>query len=156
MKLSDKAITGYFKTWPVARLATLDKDGSPHLIPLVFVYQGASFWSPVDGKPKRGGELARIRNAIRNPNGCLLLDHYEEDWSSLWWIRVDVRLEVIRLKDQSGAQLDRASRAIQALERKYPQYSTTPVLNQTNTLLAMHTVGIRSWVAKPFRANADD
>ena len=75
--------------WPVARLATLAPDGRAELVPIVFAESGGALWSPIDGKPKRGGELARVRNLRADPRVCVLLDHYDANWERLWWLRVD-------------------------------------------------------------------
>ena len=65
--------------------------GAPHLVPVVFARDQADLVTAVDGKPKSGKVLARIDNITRDPRVTLLADHYEEDWSSLWWVRVDGR-----------------------------------------------------------------
>ena len=72
----------------VARLATTDPDGRPHLVPIVFALDGDTLYSAVDRKPKRSQTLRRIENARARPDVTILVDHYEEDWSRLWWIRV--------------------------------------------------------------------
>ncbi len=83
MKLPPDAIEHLLDHWPVARLATLGEDGRPHQVPVVFVRSGDELWTPVDGKPKARGPLARTRNVRRDPNVSLLLDHYEKDWTRL-------------------------------------------------------------------------
>jgi len=99
----------------VARLASADAAGRPHLVPLVFVLEGETVYSVVDEKPKRGGELKRLRNLRENPRACLLADHYEEDWSALWWVRADGRARVL---DPGDAE---ARRAVALLAARYPQ-----------------------------------
>ena len=63
---------------------------------IVFVRVGECLWSPVDGKPKAGSELARVRNIRERPEVGLLLDEYTEDWKRLWWIRIDANARVVR------------------------------------------------------------
>ena len=100
-------------------------------------------WSPVDAKPKRERELVRVRNVRARPEVSLLLDDYAEDWSRLWWLRVDVSASVIGA-DAPGAA---AAAAVEALLRKYPQYAQLPVLGSDATLLAFEPTAIRSWRA---------
>src|SRR4051812_49360507 len=73
----------------VARLATADADGRPHLVPLVFVVAGETIYSAVDAKPKRTTALRRLANVAANPRVAALVDHYDEDWAALWWVRAD-------------------------------------------------------------------
>src|SRR5688572_4008154 len=78
----------------VARLATVRPDGTPHVVPLVFVFVNrvsgpVAYWA-VDRKPKLGRTLQRIKNLEANPMAELLVDGYEEDWSRLWWVRAAV------------------------------------------------------------------
>ena len=103
----------------VARLATLDAAGKPHLVPLVFAIDGDRIYSAVDYKPKRTHLLKRIRNIAVNPAVALLVDHYEDDWARLWWVRVDGTGEVV----ETGPDWERA---IAVLADKYPQYRGNP------------------------------
>ena len=73
----------------VARLATTDSEASPHLVPVVFVLVGETVWTAVDAKPKTTTALRRLDNVRAHPAVSLLVDHYADDWSTLWWIRVD-------------------------------------------------------------------
>jgi PPOX class probable F420-dependent enzyme len=101
---------------PVGRLATLRPDGSPRLVPVTF--------APVDGllcfavdevKPKRHARLARLADIARDPRVALLVDHYDPDWSALWWVRVDGRAAA-----HTGGRL--REQALDALAAKYPPY----------------------------------
>ncbi len=103
----------------VARLATLDAAGHPHLVPLVFAMGTNHIYSAVDYKPKRTPLLKRLRNIAANPHVALLADHYDDDWSRLWWVRVDGTAEII----ETGPRWERA---ITALVDKYPQYRGHP------------------------------
>ena len=147
VRLPDDAIERILDTWPVARLATLGPGGRPHQVPVVFVRESSRIWSPVDGKPKAGGELARVRNARRDPEVGLLLDRYGADWTRLWWVRLDGIAEV---RIPADPQADREVAAVVgALRRKYPQYRDVPVLAEPPTLLAIRIVAVRSWCAGP-------
>jgi PPOX class probable F420-dependent enzyme len=103
----------------VARLATLDPDGRAHVVPIVFALGGDTLYSAVDSKPKRTRTLRRIENARRRPDVTVLVDHYDEDWTRLWWVRLRGRARVL----DSGAEADRA---LELLTAKYEQYRETP------------------------------
>jgi PPOX class probable F420-dependent enzyme len=99
----------------VARLATVAADGTPHLVPVVFAVLGETVYSVVDQKPKRTTELRRLENARAGGRAALLVDHYEEDWEALWWVRADGGARVLD-RDEPEAR-----RAIAALADRYPQ-----------------------------------
>jgi PPOX class probable F420-dependent enzyme len=80
----------------VARLATVRPDGTPHIVAVTFALDGDTVISAVDHKPKRTQELQRLRNLQERPRASLLVDHYEENWSKLWWVRLDVDTEIVR------------------------------------------------------------
>jgi PPOX class probable F420-dependent enzyme len=145
MQLSEREIEALLRHWPVARLATRGESGRPQQVPVVFALSDGALWSPVDGKPKSGGELARVRHLREHPEASLLLDHYDDDWSSLWWLRVDVTAQLVEPAD-AGADPAVVS-AVAALEAKYPQYQQTPVLREPPILIALHPTGLRSWRA---------
>jgi PPOX class probable F420-dependent enzyme len=146
VKLERAAIERILATWPVARLATLAADGCAELVPIVFAQSGGALWSPIDGKPKRGVELARVRNLRRDARVCLLLDHYDPDWAKLWWLRVDGRAEVV-----SGVGAE-AQAAAGALRAKYPAYASgvTPLFAGEPTLIRIAIEKRTGW-----RASAD-
>ena len=100
----------------VARLATADRDGRPHLVPIVFAVAGDTVYSVVDAKPKRSPALRRLANVRVNPAVSLLVDHYDNDWTTLWWVRADGHGRV--LEPQEG----QARRAVELLAGRYPQY----------------------------------
>jgi PPOX class probable F420-dependent enzyme len=104
----------------VARLATADSSGRPHLVPIVFAVEGDRVYSAVDAKPKRTTALRRLANVRQNPVVALLVDHYDEaDWDALWWVRADGRGRLLE-PEESEAQ-----RAIVLLGDRYPQQRAT-------------------------------
>jgi PPOX class probable F420-dependent enzyme len=103
----------------VARLATTDPDGRPHVVPVVFVLAGDTLYSAVDAKPKRSRTLRRIENARSRPDVAVLVDHYDEDWSRLRWVRLRGRARVLDAGDE-------AERALALLVAKYEQYRESP------------------------------
>jgi PPOX class probable F420-dependent enzyme len=103
----------------VARLATVDPDGRPHLVPITFALIGDSVYTAVDAKPKRSRTLRRIENARERPDVTVLVDHYEDDWTRLWWVRLCGRARVL----DGGEEADGA---LAALTAKYEQYLREP------------------------------
>jgi PPOX class probable F420-dependent enzyme len=79
----------------VAHLATVSADGHPHVVPACFAFDGRRIVSAVDHKRKTTSELRRITNIRANPAVSLLVDHYDEDWKHLWWVRVDGRARIV-------------------------------------------------------------
>jgi PPOX class probable F420-dependent enzyme len=121
----------------VARLATLDADGRPHVVPIVFALVGDTLYSAVDGKPKRSRTLRRIENARERPDVTVLVDRYDEDWTQLWWVRIRGRARVLDEGDEAVA-------ALEALAAKYPQYRTEP---PGLPVLAIDVEDWRTWSA---------
>ncbi len=101
----------------VARLATVSANGTPHIVPVVYAYNGAHIYIALDEKRKRVApmQLKRVRNIQANPRVALLVDHYDEDWSTLMWVRVDGVARILH-RGETHAE------AIQLLRAKYPQY----------------------------------
>jgi PPOX class probable F420-dependent enzyme len=99
----------------VARLATIDSDGRPNLVPVVYAVDGDVMVSPVDRKPKESRGLRRLSNIRARPEVTVLVDHYEEDWDRIWWVRLRGRARV----SDDGPDRDRA---VNLLVEKYPQY----------------------------------
>ena len=139
MQLEPDAIDALLSRWPVARLVTLAADGRPAPVPIVFARSAAVLFSPIDGKPKRAGELARERNLRADPRVALLLDHYEDDWERLWWLRVEGRAEVVLAAAHP--------RALEALRAKYPQYARVPISSGEPRLLRIAILRVSSWRA---------
>jgi PPOX class probable F420-dependent enzyme len=102
----------------VARLATIDPDGGPNMVPLCFALEGNTLYSGVDQKPKTTKQLQRLANVVRDPRVMVLVDHYEDDWDKAWWVRLRARARL--LGPEEGA------RGIELLVLKYPQYREDP------------------------------
>jgi PPOX class probable F420-dependent enzyme len=113
--MDDREMRHRIKTAMVARLATVGPDGRPHIVPITFAPVDGSLYFAVDQKPKRTRNLQRLRNIEANPDVSVLLDHYEDDWSSLWWVRVDGTARVV----DEGPEFDEA---ISLLTARYEQY----------------------------------
>jgi PPOX class probable F420-dependent enzyme len=102
----------------VARLATADQDGRPHLVPVTFAVHDDVVVFAVDHKPKTTTNLRRLRNIRENDQVSLLVDHYEEDWRQLWWVRVDGTARILPVADQIEP--------VEWLRAKYEQYRDRP------------------------------
>lgn len=123
--------------WPIGVLSTFGRDGISS-VPIVFtVYQGVIF-SPIDNKPKSSRRLARVKNLERDNRYTLLLQHYDENWSNLWWLRVT---------GVGASVADEAvvSRTHVALAGKYPQYRDGRLLEGASEILRLEIGETRAW-----------
>jgi PPOX class probable F420-dependent enzyme len=141
VRLPPAAVSRILDRWPVARLATLGEGGAPALVPIVFAYVAGRLWSPIDGKPKSGRELERLRNVRRDPRVSLLLDAYDDDWELLWWLRVEGRARACGSADCDLAAVERALRA------KYPQYARLPLFSGEPRVLEIAIERAHGWCA---------
>ncbi len=114
------AVQKKLKKARVARFATLDDKDRPHIVPICFVYDGKSFYTAIDRKPKRvtPERLARLQNIRTVPRVALLIDEYGEDWTQLWFILIRGKAKLM----PKSAHAEHA-RAIRKLRAKYPQYA---------------------------------
>jgi len=119
----------------VARLATVGEDGKPHIVPMVFALEGDTVYFAVDAKPKKSTNLKRLRNIAANPAVSVLADHYEDDWTKLWWVRADGTARVIT--DMANARL-----AADLLVTKYAQYR---IARPEGPVVAIHIDRITGW-----------
>jgi PPOX class probable F420-dependent enzyme len=103
----------------VATLGTARESGVPHLVPITFAVAGETAYSMVDRKPKTTMALQRLANIAANPEVALLVDHYEDNWMELWWVRVD---GIATVSDDLATL--RTARSL--LRSKYPQYEDQP------------------------------
>ncbi len=122
----------------VARLATASGDGQPHLVPITFAVTGAVVVTAVDHKPKTTRSLKRLRNIADNPRVSLLADHYQDDWTRLWWVRVDGEATVTDAGDHPGL--------VEALAAKYEQYRQQP---PDGPLITVRPLRWNGWSASP-------
>ena len=99
----------------VARLAYVDDDEHPRVLPVTFAVADDAVWSAIDEKPKRTPEPARVAYLRRRPEAALVVDHYDDDWSRLAWVQLLGRIDVI---PTSGSP-----EAMAALAAKYEQYA---------------------------------
>lgn len=119
MRLDERSCRERFAAARVARLATAGHDHQPHIVPVTFALSGETIVTAIDQKPKTTTRLRRLGNIAENPRVSLLVDHYADDWTQLWWVRVDGAARTVG---------DAAARnaAILALTAKYAQYRDDP------------------------------
>jgi PPOX class probable F420-dependent enzyme len=99
----------------VARLAYLDDDDRPRVLPVTFAVSGDAVWSAIDEKPKRTPEPARLRHLRRSPEAALLVDVYDDDWTQLAWVQLLGRVDVV--------PVEASPEAMAALAAKYEPYA---------------------------------
>lgn len=123
----------------VGRLASVDISGRPHVVPVCFATTADQVVSVVDQKPKRTSQLRRLANVRAHPAVQLVVDHYAEDWSLLWWVRVSGEARVV----EHGGQRETA---VDLLASKYPQYREQRPMGP---VLLIEVTQITSWQATP-------
>jgi PPOX class probable F420-dependent enzyme len=116
----------------VGRLATVTREGRPHVVPVCFAFHDDKIVTAVDAKPKSTRALRRLENVRATGRASLLVDHYEEDWARLWWVRVDGAADVV--DDEA---------AIDALAAKYEQYRAA---RPAGPVIALRPETWRSWI----------
>jgi PPOX class probable F420-dependent enzyme len=107
---------GFLDAHRVARLATADAAGRPHVVPICYALIGDTAYFTVDEKPKKtpGARLKRLANLRQNPFAALVVDRYHEDWRRLGWVMLQGRAEIL----DSGPEHDLAQASLRA---RYPQ-----------------------------------
>ena len=137
--LSDAA-RWFVESMRVARLATADAHGAPHVVPVCYALIDDSLYVTIDEKPKRAGARAmkRLRNIAENPGVAVVVDRYDEDWSRLSWVMLRGRAEIL----DSGDEHDRAQTA---LRERYPQYRTMRL--DPLPVIALRIARVNAWGA---------
>lgn len=138
MALSKHEALTRFQSARVAHLATVDADGRPHLVPVTFAAWADKVITAVDHKPKSTTNLKRLHNIRTNPQVSVLTDEYDDDWSHLWWVRVDGTAEVIETEP-------RRSQLVEHLIEKYSQYQDHP---PKGPAIQIHIGAVQSWTYK--------
>lgn len=119
MQLTESAARQRLAGELVIRLATVDEVGQPHIVVTTFAVDGDHIYTVVDQKPKSTRELKRLRNIRANPAVAALADHYDDDWSRLWWTRADGQATII----SDPAEM---TEPVRLLTARYPQYRADP------------------------------
>jgi len=162
MRMTVELARDRFRTARVARLATVGAGGAPHIVPVTFAVltdeltaaeidgpaEDPDVGSPpagtaevvvfgVDHKPKSTMALQRLANIAAEPRVAFLADHYDEDWSVLWWVRVDAVARIV-----TGSI---RGRAVQALAHRYPQYAERPPAGPVVAAMVTRWSGWQAW-----------
>ncbi len=127
----------------VGHFATATIDGRPHVVPFCFALAGETAYSLVDEKPKRSRTgLRRLRNLDSNPRASLLVHHYEEDWSRLWFVMAEGEAETV---DDDADY----ARGLAALREKYPQYRGLAAARATHPMIRLRIARLVAWESAP-------
>jgi PPOX class probable F420-dependent enzyme len=119
VRLSDDDCRERFGGVRVASLATMSAGGQPHIVPITFAVDRDVIYTAVDSKPKSTRHLRRLSNIRANPGVAVLADHYDEDWSALWWVRADGMAAILDSRAEMAAPAG-------LLAGRYPQYLDNP------------------------------
>lgn len=119
MKIDRRAAVSLAAQQPDARLATVGPAGEPHIVPITFALADDYIYSIVDSKPKTTRRLQRLSNIEEDSRVSVLVDHYNEEWTQLWWVRFDGTAEI----HTEGARFELAKQKLMA---KYSQYQEEP------------------------------
>jgi PPOX class probable F420-dependent enzyme len=135
----------YISEHRVARLATADASGRPSVIPICYVFDGSSIYSPIDRKPKSVSAhgLKRVRNISENRNVSLVIDDYSDDWDELGYIQISGTAEVLEPVADRATEHERA---VKMLRKKYPQYESMDI--ERTPMIRIIPTGLKAWRAK--------
>ena len=113
--LTDQA-RGFLNDHRVARFATAEPSGQPHVVPICYAVSDDTMYFPIDEKRKQptNKPLKRIRNIQINPHVALVVDRYEDDWTQLGWVMVQGDAALL----DDGEEHTKAQRLLKA---RYPQ-----------------------------------
>lgn len=123
----------------VGHLATTRPNGDPHIVPATFAIDGVRIVTAIDHKPKRTGMLQRLSNIQANPVASFLVDQYSEDWTALWWVRVDGHATI----HESG---NAWSSGVSTLSNKYHQYQEQ---RPSGPIISIAIDRVRFWEGTP-------
>jgi PPOX class probable F420-dependent enzyme len=137
MTVLSEAARGFCERSRVARLATADAKGVPHLVPVCYAIIGGSLYITIDEKPKRVDiPLKRLRNIAENPEIAVTVDRWDEDWARLAWVMLRGRAEILA----AGEEHDRAQAR---LRERYPQYRAMDLAPLP--VIAMRIARVTAW-----------
>ena len=130
----------FVESMRIARLATADANGAPHVVPVCYALAGDNLYVTIDEKPKRSDVRAmkRLRNIVQNPEVAVVVDRYDEDWSRLAWVMLRGRAEIL----DAGDEHDRAQAA---LRERYPQYRAMRI--EPLPVIALRIDRVNAWGA---------
>jgi len=124
----------------VARLATADAAGQPHVIPFCYAFDDTAVYFIVDEKPKRqtGKPLKRIRNILANPQVAVVIDDYADDWTQLAYVLITGRAAIVEDREEHA-------RVLTSLRERYPQYRQMPLAFPANAMVRIVPTKVIAW-----------
>ena len=129
-----------------AFLATVDAKGRARALPVCFVVDdhvgGLQLLIPLDDKPKSIDDkhgLARVRDIERQPEVSLLVEHWDEDWSKLVWLRLNGHATLLEPDEVSQVYPE----VVERLRAKYPQYATHDL--ESSPMISIDVERVISW-----------
>jgi len=136
--LLTKKVLAFLRSARIGHLATSDKSGQPHVVPICFVFDGTDFFSPIDEKPKRTAprKLKRLKNIRENPRVSLVIDRYDEDWTKLGYVLVFGTARILSRGEKNR-------KAVRLLRRKYRQYRSMAI--QERPMIVIRPSRVVSW-----------
>ena len=127
----------FVTTRRVGHLATADRHGAPHVVPVCFALAGETLYITIDEKPKRADRpLKRLLNIAGNPAAAIVFDRYDEDWRRLGWVMLRGRAEILT----GGAE---HAQAQQVLRLRYPQLANMRI--ETLPVIALRIDRVAAW-----------
>jgi PPOX class probable F420-dependent enzyme len=141
--LAEERVRGFLSAARVAHLATADRSGAPHAVPLCFWFDGARFYFAIDDKPKSasGLKIKRMRNIAENPRVAVVIDRYEEDWDALAYVLVHGAARVVEDNEEY-------MQALRGLRDKYAQYRTMALEPEKNPIVRIEPDRVHAWGAR--------
>jgi PPOX class probable F420-dependent enzyme len=132
----------FIQTQRVARLATVDSQGRPHIVPICYAFDGRRFYTAIDDKPKRvsGRELKRVKNISRNPEVALLIDEYSDDWTRLAFVLIHGRAGLV-------SDPEERRKASELLKDRYDQYSDVDLMSAERLIIGIEPYRVHVWRA---------
>jgi PPOX class probable F420-dependent enzyme len=134
-----EAESSFSKTQRVARLATADAGGHPHIVPVCYAFDAIHFYIPLDEKPKKVDEskLRRVRNIEARHEASLLIDQYDDDWSRLGFVLIHGHAGLLQPIDPLHTQ------ALVLLRERYLQYRTMEL--EKHSVIVITPDSVTSW-----------
>lgn len=139
-QLSQPPVHDFLVAERVARMATAEASGAPHVIPICFWFDGRHFYFAIDEKPKRGRGLSlkRMRNIAENPRIAIVVDHYEDDWSHLAYVMIRGTAQVVEDNEEYMMVL-------RNLRDKYRPYRAMSLSPETNLIVRINPEQVNVW-----------
>lgn len=135
-----ESVQRFINAHVVARLATADGGGQPHVIPFCYAFDGEHIYFVVDQKPKRqtGKPIKRIRNMLENPHAAIVIDDYADDWTQLAYVLITGTTALV----SDETEYDRL---LVLLRERYPQYREMELTFATNAMVRITPTKVHAW-----------